>query len=176
MTFVGHIDFDTVIIITTICGLSFILLALSGPVVNIYDKLEKHAGLIGIIVAIVIFSITQLYEIYKQKVGENQAIEAIEEEIRVNLKNIHEEEEEPLESSETLFRVLNTDAYESLVQSGILTQLGPKTQTDLAELYQRIRYRNKYVGYLVEFRDSQLIYEESDSIFKRLEERLEGHV
>lgn len=85
------IDFNTFVIITTICVLSLVILALCGPIVLIYDSLEKHAGIIGVIVTISIFLVTQYYDIYKKKLGENQAIEDIQEEIEVNLKIIKNE-------------------------------------------------------------------------------------
>lgn len=58
-------------------------------------------------------------------------------------------------------RVLTTDAFESILHSGLFTNFRSETQNSLTNLYLRIRLRNQFILYLSQFRDTFFLYDNS---------------
>jgi hypothetical protein len=58
-------------------------------------------------------------------------------------------------------RVLTSDAFESVLHSGLFTHFQTETQNSLTNLYIRIRLRNHFILYLSQFRDTFFLYDNS---------------
>ncbi len=56
-------------------------------------------------------------------------------------------------------RVLNINAYESVIHSGLYTDLKPCTQNSLSNLYNHIIYRNEMIDYVKRYRDIFFLYD-----------------
>jgi len=155
---------------------------MSSEIVSSGDWFERHAGLltaISVLIVIVFFfwqrhrdinielttrSNEKTREKTEFKARINRACDSIIMEME-DLKNSFDGTVEMLgEDPDYQFRnvYLNTDAYESILSSGLFTYLRKDTQDRLANMYIRIKLHNKFMRYREVFRDQFFLYDNSE--------------
>lgn len=133
-------------------------------------------GGMGTFVTLIVFLLQLKIDRDKWKKDEIQMIcntcNAILKEIN-NHKNTFESSTDPIIGDEINYieRILNTDAYDSIIQSGLFSQFEEDTQTALSNLYQRIRLRNESLKHLNKLGDMNILIPNSPSKMNELTER-----
>ena len=89
----------------------------------------------------------QIYNSIKKELDDHN--DALYENIKEDLKNI--------KNHTYINRVLLTDVYQSLVNSGKFLTLSPQLQNEISNLYSRINRRNDILDYLHEYEDAFFI-------------------
>lgn len=129
----------------------------------------NDVAIIAVIVSVCIFSIERLVEKYEtkkeSKERKNNACDTILKEIENHRDAFYNSN--PPEDFITIGnityvnRVLNTNAYESILYSGLFTQLSTKTQISLSNLYNHIDFRNEMIDYLRKYEVMFFIHDDS---------------
>jgi hypothetical protein len=137
---------------------------------------------LSIVVAIFLFYRQQ--KIDQKKRNEEQierkhnAFNALSEEIKEHKKAFDNARNNPLYGDEHIqypdddidycLRLLNTDAYESVIHSGLFTYPERETQNSLSNLYMRIRNRNELLKNKGNFTESSLAQSDSTGYIELL--------
>jgi hypothetical protein len=111
---------------------------------------EKHATLVAIILAIIIFLLERVIEYKKNKDDINDRVSRIHKTVMKEIDDAYDTLNnsfyQPVDhiAAGLSFKgaILNTDAYESLLHSGLFTYFRPDTQNTLANFYTRIKLHN----------------------------------
>jgi hypothetical protein len=135
------------------------------------DFLETHQGFIslfGIIITVVIFGLTLRKPEKDKKRDENKRISsscnALLEELKAHRDGFNYIEQYvswPEQNIHYCTRILNTDAYDGIVHSGLFTYFTRDTQNILSNLYIRIKARNECIKYTI--RPEETFYVQYDS-------------
>ncbi len=134
---------------------------------NISLFMEHHQGLIslgGIIVAIIIFWYTLRKQGKDRKRTEDERINNMRNALLKELKDHRDafsnkisEDFIKVQDKGYINRVLNTDAYESILHSGLFTYFDGDTQNKISNLYIHIIRRNQLIDYLHVYKDNFLL-------------------
>jgi hypothetical protein len=132
--------------------------------------IEKPAGTISIVVAVIIFLFQQRSD--RQKIQNEKrdttsnSCNALLEEIRDHRDAFTKPEYQADyitvdQQVRYTTRKLVTDAYDSLLFSGILNHFKTETQNSLSNLYLRIKLHNELLTYLNRYHDTFFLYDSS---------------
>ena len=137
---------------------------------------------------IAVAAIATIYTEYKRRF---QEVKAEEQTIHIILSELQENKESlisnfhsrinytPSNQPDSLKQVnyinayLELDAYESIINSGLIKYLQIDIQRMLATLYGRIRSRNKLITYMDSFEDLFFLYDESEDRLNKWYKRVE---
>lgn len=152
-------DKEAWIILTSISAVSFSILVLSGFLSSLSDT---TIALTGVIVTVAIFIIERIIERYLRDKEDNdrmrRSCNTMLKEIdnhRMALVGFKPEEGRFVE------KYFNTDAYQSLVSSGLFTYFEEETQDKLSDLYIRIKLHNDFSTYRNHYSDIFFLYSDS---------------
>lgn len=122
------------------------------PLILVWPIIKQNIEVIAIVVALVIFLLERYYERRKDRVEINDRLErcykTIEKELNDHEQSFDNPKYENSSDNENVpwkGMVLNIDAYDSLVHSGLFTYFQDRTQDRLANLYIRIKLQNKMI-------------------------------
>jgi hypothetical protein len=128
------------------------------PLHPISSFVEHHQGLIslvGIIIAAIIFWLTLRKQEKDKKKDEDDRLynscNALLREIDAHEDAFDYQDQYFRWQSQDIeynLRILNTDAYDGIIHSGLFTHLEWETQNQLSNLYIRIKLRNEYLKYI----------------------------
>jgi hypothetical protein len=128
---------------------------------------EHHQGLIsssGIIISIFIFYLTLRKQENDRKRDENERMDNICNALLEELKDHRDaftrnisEDYIKVQDITYINRVLNTNAYESVLHSGLFTYFDDDTQNRISNLYVHIIRRNQLLDYLNIYKDNFLL-------------------
>jgi hypothetical protein len=141
--------------------------------------LELHAGTLSILVAIAIFVAERMYDRLRREQDDREikcnSCNAILKEIDdhkdafTNPNYTHKRPSSELEYVEAFF---NTDAYDSVLNSGLFTHFDVDTQNTLSNLYIRIKLRNELLAYIDRYRDLFFLYDNAPTRYSRWNEEV----
>jgi hypothetical protein len=123
----------------------------------------EKAGIFGILATIIVYWLQQRNDSLKREKEERDRMRNSYDALRTELedhrdafnKDAHPDDVIKVGENEWyVSRALVTDAYDSLLYSGLFSHLKKDTQNDLSNLYLSIRNQNELLEYMRRFRDS----------------------
>jgi hypothetical protein len=160
---VYEVDLEVAVILIGVTTLSISILLFTEPQNHLSDT---TIATIAVIVTVAIFITERIIDRYLRDQENNErklrSGKTILKEIANHGKafnNLPHYKPEP--AIDFVNAYLNTDAYDSLVSSGLFTYFDEITQDELADLYIRVRLHNNLFRYREQFADNFFLYSDS---------------
>ena len=159
-------DTTTALILIFIITFALVFFILLNPDTHdIFSRLETHVGVLTVIIIIAIFLTERIIDRYKTTKEEidrinntcNAIIKEFEDHKNAFTDKPGAEDFIKIGNIEYVSRILNTNAYESILHSGLYTNFDSNIQNKLSNLYNHIIRKNQLIDYLHIYKDNFLL-------------------